>query len=104
VDPDLEREEHADFGAPPAHENTGLAVIVGDFLSQSQAAAAESLLRDAAGQRVVTHESLPHAVAPGAWVVRRPVVPGMSPDDALDEVRREAPAYADRVFVAPLGD
>jgi hypothetical protein len=54
-------------------------------------------------QRVATHDSLPHAVAPGAWVVVRPVPLGMSPDDALDEVRREVPAHAEMAFIVSVG-
>ena len=104
VDPDLEHEEHVDFAAPTAHSDGGLGVIVGDFASQDGAAVAESQMRQVPGQRVVTHDSLPHAVAPGAWVVLRPVPQGTSPDDALDEVRYEVPGHAGMTFIVPLGD
>ena len=104
VDPDLEHEEHVDFAAPAAHGEGDLGVIVGDFASEDLAAAAESRMRDVPGQRVVTHDSLPHAVAPGAWVVLRPVPLGMSPDDALAEVRHEVPGHAEMTFIVPVGD
>jgi len=104
VDPDLEHEEHVDFAAPAPHAEGDLGVIVGDFASQDQAAATESHMRDVPGQRVVTHDSLPHGVAPGAWVVLRPVPQGVSPDDALDQTRREVPAHAEMTFIVPLGD
>jgi hypothetical protein len=104
VDPDLEHEEHVDFAVPTPQAEGDLGVIVGDFASEGQAAAAESQMRDVPGQRVVTHDSLPHAVAPGAWVVLRPVPQGMSPDDALKDVRHEVPSYAGMAFIVPLGD
>ncbi|MGH2701768.1 MAG: hypothetical protein ACRDJT_01335 [Actinomycetota bacterium] len=103
VDPDLEHEEHVDFAAPSAQAEGDLGVIVGDFASQDLAAEAESRMRDVPGQRVVSHDSLPHAVAPGAWVVFRPVPQGMSPDHVLDDVRHEVPAYAEMTFVVPMG-
>jgi len=103
VDPDLEHEELGDFAAPPAHEEGDMAVIVGDFASEKQAAAVEASMRDFPRQRVVTHDSLPHSVAPGAWVVLRPVPSGMSPDAALDEVRNELPAHAEMAFIVSLG-
>ena len=103
VDPDLEHEELGDFAAPPTHEEGDMAVIVGDFASEAQAAAVEARMRDLPRQRVATHDSLPHSVAPGAWVVLRPVPSGMSPADALDEVRNELPAYAEMAFVVSLG-
>jgi hypothetical protein len=102
IDPDLDIEDAPDFAAPPAHEQGDLAVIVGDFDSEDEATAVEAQLRDAPRQRVATHDLLPQAVAPGAWVVVRPVPPGMSPDDALDEVRRELPAYAEMAFVVSV--
>ena len=104
VDPDLEHEEHGDFAAPPAHEEGDTAIIVGDFASEDRAAAVEALMRDVPRQRVVTHASLPHAVAPGAWVVVRPVRQGISPHDALDELRNELPAYAGMAFIVSLGN
>lgn len=103
VDPDLEHEGQADFAVPPAHDAGDLAVIVGDFASEDQAVAVEAQMRGVPGQRVATHDSLPQAVAPGAWVVLRPVPAGMSPDDALTEVRREVPAYAEMAFLASVG-
>jgi len=103
VDPDLEHEELGDFAAPPAHEEGDMAVIVGDFASEEQAAAVEARMRNVPRQRVAAHDSLPHAVAPGAWVVLRPVPSGISPDDALREVRNELPAYAEMAFIVSLG-
>jgi hypothetical protein len=103
VDPDMEADEHSDFESPPAHEQGDLAVIIGDFASKDQAAAVEAQMREVPRQRVATHDSLPHAVAPGAWVVVRPVPLGMSPDDALDEVRREVPAHAEMAFIVSVG-
>ena len=103
VDPDLQHEELGDFAAPPAHEEGDMAVIVGDFASEEQAAAVEARMQDVPGQRVVTHDSLPHSVAPGAWVVLRPVPSGMSPTDALDEMRKALPAYAEMAFVVSMG-
>jgi hypothetical protein len=103
VDPDLENEEPADFNAPPDHSEGDLAVIVGDFPSKGQAAEVESQLSRAPRQRVVTHVSLPHVVAPGAWVVVRPVPFGMSADDALKEIRHELPAFAEMSFVVSVG-
>lgn len=103
VDPDLEHEENVDFAAPAAHAEGDLGVIVGDFASEEQAAAVEARMRNVPRQRVATHDSLPNAVAPGAWVVLRPVPSGMSPDDALDEMRNELPAYAEMAFIVSLG-
>jgi hypothetical protein len=103
VDPDLDVEESPDFAAPPAHGQGDLAVIVGDFASERQAAAVEAQLRDAPRQRVATHDLLPQAVAPGAWVVVRPVPAGMSPDDALNQVRLEIPAFAEMAFIVSVG-
>ena len=103
VDPDLEHEEHVDFAGPATHAEGDLGVIVGDFASEDQAAAVESQLRNVPGQRVVTHDSLPHAVAPGAWVVLRPVPQGMSPDDALGQVRNELPEFAEMAFITSVG-
>jgi len=103
VDPDLDVEEAPDFAAPPSHGQGDLAVIVGDFASEGEAAAVEAQLRDAPRQRVAMHDLLPQAVAPGAWVVVRPVPEGMSPDDALEEVRHEIPAYAEMAFVVSVG-
>jgi len=103
VDPDLDVEESPDFAAPPAHGQGDVAVIVGDFASERQAAAVEAQLRDAPRQRVATHDLLPQAVAPGAWVVVRPVPAGMSPDEALKEVRLEIPAFAEMAFIVSVG-
>ncbi|MGH2699563.1 MAG: hypothetical protein ACRDJL_10270 [Actinomycetota bacterium] len=102
VDPDLEHEEHADFAAPPAHEGGELGLIVGDFDSRSEAVAAEARLEAFPGQRVVGHEGLPQAVAPGAWVILRPVEPGTGAERALAELRSEAPEFAAMAFIAPL--
>ena len=108
VDPDLQNEQSADFNSPPADLNAqpdrgDLAVIVGDFPSKKQAAEVEARLSRASGQRVVTHVSLPHVVAPGAWVVVRPVPSGMSADDALNDIRHELPAFAEMSFVVSVG-
>jgi hypothetical protein len=103
VDPDHDVEEAPDFAAPPAHGQGDLALVVGDFTSEGQAAAVEAQLRDAPRQRVATHDLLPQAVAPGAWVVVRPVPARMSPDDALEEVRHEIPAYAEMAFIVSVG-
>ena len=101
VDPDLQPKKSADFNAPPARGD--LAVIVGDFPSENRAAEVEARLSRAPGQRVVTHDLLPHAVAPGAWVVVRPVPSGMSADDALNDIREELPAFAEMSFVISVG-
>ncbi|HEX5701287.1 MAG TPA: hypothetical protein VFX77_11610, partial [Rubrobacter sp.] len=101
VDPDLQPKKSADLDAPPTRGD--LAVIVGDFPSEKQAAEVEARLSRAPGQRVVTHDSLPHAVAPGAWVVVRPVPSGMSVDDALNDIREELPAFAEMSFVVSVG-
>ena len=108
VDPDLQNEQSADFNAPPSDLNAqpdrgDLAVIVGDFPSREQAAEVEARLSRASGQRVVTHDSLPHVVAPGAWVVVRPVPSGMSADDALNDIRHELPAFAEMSFIVSVG-
>jgi len=101
VDPDLQREQSADVNAPPGRGD--LAVIVGDFPSEEQAAEVEAQLSQASGQRVVTHVALPHVVAPGAWVVVRPVPSGMSADDALNDIRHELPDFAEMSFVVSVG-
>ncbi len=100
--PDLEREEQADFAAPPAHERSdGVAVIVGDFPVRSAAQRALRALSDAPGQRVAGHREAPAAVAPGAWVVLRPVDEGIAPEAALEAVRKAAPGLADHAFLGP---
>ncbi|MGH2752166.1 MAG: hypothetical protein ACRDK3_15030 [Actinomycetota bacterium] len=104
VDPDLEHEQHSDFAAPVGHAHGELGVMVGDFGSRAEAAAVAARMDQVAGLRVATHDSMPHAVAPGAWVVVRPVAPGISPEAALETVRRELPDLAGTVFIGPLGE
>ncbi len=104
VDPDLEHEEHSDFDAPPAHDGGTLAVIVVDFASRSAAVAVAGRMSDAPGQHVASHESVPKLVGPGAWIINRPVADGSSPQEDLDNVRRELPGYEAMVWLGPLDD
>ena len=104
VDPDLEHEEHSDFDAPPAHDGGTLAVIVGDLASRAEAVAVADRMSDAPGQHVASHESVPKLVGPGAWIIIRPVEHGTSPQEDLDQVRREVPGYEAMVWLGPLDD
>lgn len=104
VDPDLEHEEHSDFDAPPAHDGGALAVIVGDFASRAEAVAVVGRMSDAPGQHVASHESVPKLVGPGAWIIIRPVADETSPQEGLDQVRRELPGYEAMVWLGPLDD
>ena len=103
VDPDLEREEHSDFAAPPAHAiSDDVAVVIGDFRSRAAARRAALQVGDAPGQRISAHRDAPGAVAPGAWAVVRPVPEGTAAEDELARVRRAAPALAAKAFLGPI--
>lgn len=111
-DPDLlepggKREDQA-AGGPgdeldPPEAGRGLAILIGDFVSESEALAlAEG--RRIAGALVVGHGDAPAAVRPGAWAVVVPVSGGSSLEHALAELRSGHPDLADRTWIVPFGN
>lgn len=99
IDPDF-----MDAGSNPAEPRPpefALGVVVGDFDRRSEAGELARDLGRSPGQRVAGHRDAPHAVAPGAWVVLRPVPEGTSPRAALRDLRARLAGAAD-AWLAPL--
>ncbi|MGH2682882.1 MAG: hypothetical protein ACRDIX_06585 [Actinomycetota bacterium] len=109
-DPDFleagEKGEHpagAEVGQEAILDETGagLALMVGDFDSESQARSmAEEL--DVPGALVVGHGAAPAAVGPGAWAVAVPIPPGSLPEEALAAFRARHAGLAEQTWIVPF--
>ena len=75
-----------------------LAILVGDFATEGEAAAAAAEL----GFDVIDHTAAPGAVAPGAWAVVRPLAADVDPESALAELRSDHPEYAESSWIVSL--
>jgi hypothetical protein len=89
-------EEEPDVGEP----DPGLALLIGDFGSDSDARALGEDLR-IPGARAVGHGDAPAAVGPGAWAVVVPIPSGTFPERALAEFRARHPDLASRTWIVP---
>jgi hypothetical protein len=98
--------EDSDVGGPgeepdPREAGRDLAILIGDFVSESQALVlAEG--RRIAGALAVGHGDAPAAVRPGAWALVVPIPEGASPEHALAELRSRHPDLADRTWIVPF--
>jgi len=79
----------------------GLALLIGDFSSDSAARALGEDLR-IPGARVVGHGDAPAAVQSEAWAVVVPIPSGTSPEQALAEFRARRPELAGGTWIVPF--
>ena len=108
-DPDIPKEDSATRTSRRASSNeatTGLgsaemAVLVGDFSSRQEAEAV-ALRLGLPGSEIVTHGLAPLAIAPGKWAVAKRLPADADLSLALDDFRRQFPAYADRSWIVSL--
>jgi hypothetical protein len=85
----------------PGKPGAGLAILIGDFGSRSEARAVAEALRDP-GALVVNHRGAPAAVRPGAWAVAVPIPDRAIPEEALAGFRARHPNLADRTWIVPF--
>jgi hypothetical protein len=108
-DPDLLEttggEAPADEGpgieSPAVAPSVGLALLIGDFASETGAGEVAQDLR-IPGALVVGHGAAPAAVRPGAWAVALPIPDRSLPEETLAAFRARHPDIADRTWIAPF--
>jgi hypothetical protein len=87
--------------ATSAEPGEGLALLIGDFASESDAGALQEGLR-LAGAVVVDHRAAPAAVQPGAWAIAVPISDSTPAEEALARFRARHPDLADLTWIVPF--
>lgn len=107
-DPDLlEPEDPGSAGGgsvgptAPGDPGKGLALVIGDFASESDALALQTGLRITEAV-AVDHSAAPAAVRPGAWAVAVPIPDDTRPEEALERFRARHPDLADLIWIVPF--